>query len=79
MSAPDLIDAIFTAAREHAGLTPAELMARAGLYPSGISRIRATGDCRYSTMARLLDAAGLKVVVVRNDRDAELLAKGELF
>ena len=79
MSAPDLIDSIFSAASESANLSPSELMARAGLYSSGISRIRATGDCRYSTIERLLDAAGLKLIVVKNDRDSEMLAKGALF
>lgn len=79
MPVPDLLNAIFSAARDHADLSPAELVERAGLYSSGISRIRSTGDCRYSTIERLLDAAGLTLVVVKNDRDSERLAKGELF
>lgn len=79
MSAPDLINEIFSAASEHADLNSTELLARAGLYSSGISRIRSTGDCRYSTIERLLNAAGLKLVVVKNDRDSEMLAKGALF
>ncbi len=79
MQAPELIEAIMAAALEQGGLGSSELMQRAGLYPSAISRIRATGDCRFSTLAKLLAAGGLKLVVVKDNREAELLAKGELF
>lgn len=79
MTAPELIEQIFDAAREQAGIRPSELMKKAGLYQSGISRIRATGDCRFSTIAKLLEASGLKLIVIKDDRDSELLAKGELF
>lgn len=79
MDAPELIDAIIAAARDQTGIHPGELMRRAGLYQSAISRIRATGDCRFSTIAKLLEAGGLKLVVIKDNRDAELLAKGQLF
>ena len=79
MNATELLEEIFAAALAQEQLSPAELTARAGLYASGISRIRATGDCRFSTLARLLAAGGLKLVVVKDEREAELLARGELF
>jgi DNA-binding Xre family transcriptional regulator len=79
MSANFLIDQILAQALSQEGIRSGELLDKAGLYPSAISRIRSTGDCRFSTIQRLLDAAGFKLVIVKNDRDSELLAKGELF
>lgn len=79
MSAGVLIDQIISQAQQDTGIRSGELLNQAGLYPSAISRIRATGDCRFSTIERLLAAAGYKLIVVKDDRDSELLAKGELF
>ncbi|HSG22012.1 MAG TPA: hypothetical protein VLA64_03545 [Azonexus sp.] len=79
MSASSLIDEIIAQAQSQKSIRSIELLDKAGLYPSAISRIRSTGDCRFSTIERLLDAAGFKLVIVKNDRDSELLAKGELF
>lgn len=79
MTANLLIDQIIAQAQGQNGIRSGELLNKAGLYPSAISRIRATGDCRFSTIERLLEAAGFKLVIVKNDRDSELLAKGELF
>lgn len=79
MPAGLLIDQILAQALNQEGICSGALLDKAGLYPSAISRIRSTGDCRFSTIERLLDAAGFKLVVVKNDRDSELLAKGELF
>lgn len=79
MNAPELIDDILRTARAQTGLGNSELLKRAGLYQSGISRIRATGDCRFSTIVRLLEAGQLKLVPVRDERNAELLLRGELF
>lgn len=79
MNAPELIDEILATAKAQSGLGSAALLKRAGLHQSGISRIRATGDCRFSTIVRLLEAGQLKLVPVRDERNAELLLRGELF
>lgn len=79
MDAAELIDEILGTAKAQSGLGSAALLKRAGLHQSGISRIRATGDCRFSTLVKLLEAGQLKPVVVKDERNAELLLRGELF
>ena len=79
MIASDLLDSVFATARANKHLSSTEILQRAGLHASAISRIRTTGDCRLSTLEKLLRASGLKLVVVEDSREAELLAKGELF
>lgn len=79
MDAAKLIDIILDAAKTQSNLRSADVLRRAGLYQSAISRIRATKDCRFSTIEKLLEASGLTLVVVKDNKDVELLAKGELF
>lgn len=73
-----LFEEIFAAA-ERKGLSRAELYRSAGLHQSAVSRAMSAEDCRFSTLNRLLETAGLKLVVVQDNSAAEKLAKGELF
>lgn len=73
-----LFEALFEAA-ERKGISKAELYRRAGLHQSAVSRTMSNEDCRFSTLNRLLEAGGLKFVVVQDSSAADKLAKGTLF
>ncbi len=79
MNAAELIDAILHTAEIEQGMRRSEVLARAGLYASAVSRIRATHDCRFSTIHKLLAASGLRLAIVPDNEAAERLMKGELF
>ena len=78
MDLRNLFDEIFLAAA-HQGVSKAELYRRAGLHQSAVSRAMSNDDCRFSTLNRLLEAGGLKLVVVQDTSAADKLAKGTLF
>ena len=67
--------------REAAGITQAELAARAGIAPANLSVIESGRvDVRMSTLARILDALDLEVELVPRGRSTTLetaLARAE--
>lgn len=78
MKTRDLIQAIFDAAGRN-DIAKAELYRRAGLLQPSVSRAMSSGDCKFSTINRLLEAGGFKLVVVKDEANAEKLKRGELF
>jgi DNA-binding phage protein len=79
MELSDVFDQIFDDAAKTKGLSRQQLTDRAGLHRSAISRCISTGDCRFSTLNKLLSAGGFKLVVVPDNDNAEKLARGNLF
>lgn len=51
-------------ARKRAGLTQAELARRAGVSQSFVARVERGRDARLSTMRRLYEAMGLRMLIV---------------
>ena len=51
-------------ARKHAGLTQSELAVRAGVQQSLVARVERGRDVRLSTMRRLYEALGYRVLLV---------------
>ena len=64
---------------EKAGISRQQLISRAGLHSPAVSRALSVGDCRFSTINKLLKAGGFKLAVVRDNDDADKLVRGELF
>lgn len=78
VSATSLLQSVFAKALE-SGLSRAEVLRRAGIHSSAVSRALRTGDCRVSTLQQIAHAAGLKLTVVPADDLAEKLIDGRVF
>lgn len=67
------------AAGKKLGMSQADIAQRAGLHPVSVSRISASGNARYETIALLARTVGLKITLVPDNSVAESLIKGNLF
>lgn len=76
-SSETVLRELFSSA-EKAGLSRSEVTRRAGLQQPTVSRAM-RGDCKLSTVSKLAEAAGFRIVFVKDNSLAESLAKGEVF
>lgn len=74
-----LIEHLVTIARER-GMTQAELARRAGMTAVGLSKAKARGDIRASSLQRLAAALGLELALLpRRSRAAAAIRAGRFF
>lgn len=61
------------------GLDQKKIVARAGVGASTLSKAKAKGDMRVSTLARLANAVGLRISLSPNDPTLTSLLNRQLF
>lgn len=61
------------------GLREKDILSRAGLGKTTLSKIKKSGDARVSTLSRLAHVVGLRLTVVPNNPTLDQLLNRELF
>lgn len=61
------------------GLHEKDILSRAGLGKTTLSKIKKSGDARLSTLARLASAVGLRLTLAPNNPTLDQLLNRELF
>lgn len=61
------------------GLREKDILNRAGLGKTTLSKIKKSGDTRVSTLSRLANAVGLRLTLASNNPTLDQLLKRELF
>lgn len=61
------------------GLREKDILNRAGLGKTTLSKIKKSGDTRVSTLSRLANAVGLRLTLAPNNPVLDQLLKRELF
>lgn len=73
-----LLEEIIVAGKSQ-GLDQKKIAARAGVGASTLSKAKASGDLRVSTLARLAHAVGLRISLSPNDPTLSSLLNRQLF
>lgn len=61
------------------GLREKDILSRAGLGKTTLSKIKKSGDARVSTLSRLANAVGLRLTLAPNNPTLDQLLNRELF
>ncbi len=61
------------------GLREKDILSRAGLGKTTLSKIKKSGDARMSTLARMANAVGLRLTLAPNNPTLDQLLSRELF
>ena len=74
----ELLEQIVQAGRAR-GLDQRDIVARAGLGETTLSKAKRADDIRLSTLARMANVVGLRLALVANDPHLEALRSRDLF